>query len=1030
MLLPAILEEKKDYMRLTLAISLLCTFAYSKTQVPESRECGEGPRPVRVSVRHIEPNGIGYNQGYTTLDAFIPYTGSDKWVYFLDGRVHIFNNGRPAVNAGLGTRYMTANRGWGLNAYYDYRNTKHYHYNQVAMGLESIGQTWDYRINGYLPIGKKLSKPYNPEFGYFQGHYAMLREQYEYALGGFNAEVGAHVDTWKHFPLYFAAGPYYLRGHAGAAWGGEARASIKIYDYVKIDGYMSYDHLFKWTGQGQLGLSFSFGPSKKVERSESGSCAQAMTMATRAYQPVDRFEIIPVDHDHTYDPAINPLTGAPYYFWFVNNLSHCDGSFESPCNTLVSLPNADVIYVYPGDGLDTGMNTGITLYDNQRLWGSVVAQNLPAKQGNVIVPTMSSGIVAGAVVAPIISNGTTDIVLLANNNEISGLFLQNSSISTCISGFTVSNATISNCTLAGPNQMGFTGINVQEFGGTLAVDHCVFNQQYGISGLNSSISANTIVTNSNLAGGGSTSALIQMGLVNNAEGTFTANNNLFSSAGRGVQIDLDNTSSILASLNNNRIETDFVGVWVRGTSTGTENITLNNNVITSHRNTVYVVQNGPLFLTMNGNTCNSDSNALEVDTIAGSASLLITGNTLNSSDNLCVSLVQTGGTLVGTFTDNTLVNNTDDYGFDSVMQTAAETQTLTMINNNIVAEYGAYIHHHVGDFHSTWTSNTISADNNPIYLEQSMTAQNHSIVMIDNYLVGEEGFYLDQEVGTFTGTIHNNFMANTIDNYALKWYTTGSAENTTFSITNNNLNGYSAIQVDQNAGNASITIADNLLQGYTAIYADTVANPSSTFIVTGNTCNGEQGIYINQSSGSLSTTIDNNLMYVADSSGISYTASGAAESSQLINNNKIYAGPSQSILFSLNSTGTTSATITNNILQTAGANSIVLTVFGGTQFLDLSDNTVISSGGFSIGTANSAVATWTVNGNEFVALNSTPVAATAADTSNLCMVFKNNTASPIPGAYSIQKSGSATITLDQSGNIGELTTNATLGTCP
>lgn len=29
-----------------------------------------GPYPARVTVRHIEPNGIGYKQGYTTLEGF------------------------------------------------------------------------------------------------------------------------------------------------------------------------------------------------------------------------------------------------------------------------------------------------------------------------------------------------------------------------------------------------------------------------------------------------------------------------------------------------------------------------------------------------------------------------------------------------------------------------------------------------------------------------------------------------------------------------------------------------------------------------------------------------------------------------------------------------------------------------------------------------------------------------------------------------------------------------------------------------
>ena len=103
--------------------------------------CEDGPRPMRVTARHIEPNGIGYNQGYTTLEGFFssdPWGGA--WYPFLDLRGHAFNNGKLAANAGIGVRYLSGSRIWGGNFYYDYRNTKHQHYNQVALGLEALGQ--------------------------------------------------------------------------------------------------------------------------------------------------------------------------------------------------------------------------------------------------------------------------------------------------------------------------------------------------------------------------------------------------------------------------------------------------------------------------------------------------------------------------------------------------------------------------------------------------------------------------------------------------------------------------------------------------------------------------------------------------------------------------------------------------------------------------------------------------------------------------------------------------------------------------
>lgn len=124
----------------------LFDFACALTKSSSVSECKEeaSSRPYTISARHVEPGGIGYKLGYTTVEGFFSlYNGSERWLPFLDARCHIFNDGRPAVNAGLGLRYLKSHRIWGLNSYYDYRKTKRQHYNQVAFGLESLGSLWD-----------------------------------------------------------------------------------------------------------------------------------------------------------------------------------------------------------------------------------------------------------------------------------------------------------------------------------------------------------------------------------------------------------------------------------------------------------------------------------------------------------------------------------------------------------------------------------------------------------------------------------------------------------------------------------------------------------------------------------------------------------------------------------------------------------------------------------------------------------------------------------------------------------------------
>lgn len=197
--------------------------------------------PFRLELRHIESKGIGYNQGYTTFEAFYAATEalSKLWVPFLDFRAHAFNDWRFAVNAGVGLRYVRK-RVWGVHGYYDYRNTSSTHYNQFSAGIESLGRVWDFRLSGYLPFGHR-----------------------EFALKSLYGEAGIHVNSYPKSPLYFAAGPYYLNGSGRVAWGGALRGSVDMYRHIRLEVSGSYDPIFKWIAQGQLGVFFLIGGKKE-----------------------------------------------------------------------------------------------------------------------------------------------------------------------------------------------------------------------------------------------------------------------------------------------------------------------------------------------------------------------------------------------------------------------------------------------------------------------------------------------------------------------------------------------------------------------------------------------------------------------------------------------------------------------------------------------------------------------------------------------------------------------------------------------
>jgi hypothetical protein len=74
---------------------------------PSEEICGTAPKPMRITTRHIEGNGIGYNRGYTTIEGFLAPYQYDRWIPFVDLRGHVLNDGQLAANAGVGVRYKS-----------------------------------------------------------------------------------------------------------------------------------------------------------------------------------------------------------------------------------------------------------------------------------------------------------------------------------------------------------------------------------------------------------------------------------------------------------------------------------------------------------------------------------------------------------------------------------------------------------------------------------------------------------------------------------------------------------------------------------------------------------------------------------------------------------------------------------------------------------------------------------------------------------------------------------------------------------
>ncbi len=153
---------------------------------------------------------------------------------------------------------------------------------------------------------------------------------------------------------------------------------------------------------------------------------------TFLYTPPAQPTVAPITTDSfTYTVSSNtggtgPVTSAPATVtinlanrvWYVKNNAPGggNGQSQSPFNTLVAAQNAstvdDIIYVYFGDGTTTNQNAGITLKNNQKLYGEGIALVVNAQ---TLVAAGSQPLIGNAAGAGVTISNLTGVV------EVKGL---------------------------------------------------------------------------------------------------------------------------------------------------------------------------------------------------------------------------------------------------------------------------------------------------------------------------------------------------------------------------------------------------------------------------------------------------------------------------------------------------------------------------------------------------------------------------------------------------------------------------------
>lgn len=1011
---------------LTIRRALLSLLA-SAALYAAAPQCDEGERAISVGARYVQGSGIGYERGYTTVEGFLALPRCQgTWNPYIDLRGHVFNNGRMAANAGIGARRI-GTVSLGANAYYDYRRTSRYHYNQVGVGLEAIGPFWSVSVNGYYPVGRRKTPFFEPSvtgtanvpnFAFFQGNTIFitlsgtqsLKAWQEFAFPGVDANAAFRVVKKNLLVIDVEAGPYYFAGrYRKYAVGGKGMVSFRVADILSLSLIASYDNLFHSRVQGMAGFSIPIGPRSFGKHCEKKTCSIPSFSNMRLARGAERTEIVVVDRhkkvlasaaEGQTTVAIDPLTGLPYLVWFVDNTSSSDGTYESPFNTLADAQTAagpnQLIYVYPGDGTDMGMNAGIALQDGQMLIGSSVPFTLETTYGPIVIPAESA-------TAPLITNMGGTAVTLANQNAVLGVHLATND--TGISGMTIADLRVLSCTIESTNNPIF----LNEFTGDATIQSNTLSD-YTVNGLSVSFTSgsNSLTVASNtieaLAAAPNTFG-IQLSLGGAASTLSVTENTLLNNTNTGMNAALDGAIACSMTVSGNTLQADpgvtnkGIALATTGASNSVWNAVVSNNTVAGGFTQADIYLNAKstssLTATVSGNTALGDSSTstigiqIDTDDTAAVSSAVVSNNICqnHTASEMAFSSRGAGTTAAMTISNNQLTGQLMSGSGDGIQLSTNNggVFTVTVSGNTISNVHNTGVNlfsNNTSSLNATLSSNSITAPaaiaNTTAISVGTNDSASITYMLSDNTLLNHTGLSIASHfdgTGTGSAAISGNTVVG-IAGTSGKGVSldTGGASSVSWqtSIQNNTFSGgftQADIYLDPQGTSmlTSAVISGNTTSGDpggTSPYGIQLDADGSTVVtslqitnnMSTNHTTGEIAINARGSPGAaITTTISGNQLSSSQmtGTGIQVDSNNAGVINATIASNTCTGHPNTGISSNANNSSLFTSSITNNTitapLGTSGSNGISVNT-SDTVALDLSilDNTVAQCEGFSI----------------------------------------------------------------------------------
>ncbi|MBD2186933.1 right-handed parallel beta-helix repeat-containing protein [Pseudanabaena mucicola] len=671
------------------------------------------PFPLDAQLRY---NGGGAGiDGNTSVGLRIPLNQTPDNFLYVTPQIRVFNNGKIGSNLIVGYRSLDEAAKHILGGYvaYDNRDTGALFFQQISAGLEFFAETFDLRLNAYMPVGQSTVQLGETLLGtgkFIGNQFGIDRDRrIDAALGGVDVEAGTtlNITGLDGYLRPYAGTYFYTAANSTGALG--IRGGLGYYGSLINAGIsVQNDRVFGTSILFNIGVNIGNRPSSKPP-----------TLLERMNESVVRNGSVMIENQTVRDQliVINPLTGQPYSFFIVaDNTTGLLGNpnVVSYANFTDAVANAEalgsdgIVFAYAPAGFPAPTAGGFTIPDQVQVISSAASMiNLPSLVGGNFLTSLPLPSDTG--VFPII----TDTVTLATGGTNQALI-----------GFAI-------------NKDVATGANAGIIGN---------------NNVNATIANNivTITAPSSTGVGTSGRGIVLVGASGN---TNILNNQVSNAIAEGIRLDnVSGTAVISGNTVVNTIQPDTqtnveAGILVRN-NTGNADLTIANNIVRDNTATAGVVEIDGIEFSL----CRVYAD-LPACTAAANAIVNITGNTIQNitgandgADGIDINLGNFANATIN-ITNNTLDNIVNKgISFGAV---DGSVGTTTIANNQISNVGGAAIQVRVGETANGGQSSVRAAvQNNTLTNTETGSADDAAIILRSQN----------------TATLCVRFEGNTLDN--------------------------------------------------------------------------------------------------------------------------------------------------------------------------------------------------------------------------------------------------------------------------